>query len=397
MARQGTSRPVVIATLGVAQILAWGSSYYLPAVLAVPIAADTGWPLPWVVGGLSLGLLVAGLASPRIGRTIDVRGGREVMAASGLLLAAGLAGLALAPGLKLYVAAWVVVGLGMGCGLYDAAFATLGRMYGQTARVAISSLTLIAGFTNTVAWPFSALLLARLGWRGTCLAYAAIDVAVLLPAYLLVLPRRPPALAAPAVTAAGRDTPPAGMGLFVLLAAVNTLGTMISAALSVHLLALLTARGLAAGVAVAFGAALGPAQVAGRTIEIVTARTHHPVWTMLAWTGLVTVGMALLWTWPAALPVALACYGAGIGIGSIARGTVPLALFGTGGYATRMGKLALPALLAQAAAPVLFAMLLQWTGATASLGVLAGVAGADLLLTVALIVGSRAQRRAAVN
>ena len=382
----------MIGTLGLTQILAWGSSYYLPAVLARPIAADTGWPLPWVVGGLSLGLLVAGLASPRIGRIIERRGGREVMAASAVLLAAGLLMLALAPTLPLYVAAWLVIGLGMGSGLYDAAFATLGRQYGQAARSAISSLTLIAGFANTVAWPLSSFLLARLGWRGACVAYAAIDLGVLLPAYLLMLPRHPPTLEPLKAPATGDQRPPAGMGLFVLVAAIGTLGTMISATLSVHLLALLSARGLTAAAAVAFGAALGPAQVGGRAIEILTARTHHPVWTMLAWTTLVAAGMGLLWAWPAALPVALACYGAGIGIGSIARGTVPLALFGAGGYATRMGKLALPALLAQAAAPVLGAMLIERAGASATFGILAVVAFIDLALTVALVAGSGRHR-----
>jgi MFS family permease len=87
---------VVIATLGITQILAWGSSFYLPAVLAQPIAADTGWSLGWVVGGLSVGLLAAGLVAPRVGRTIDARGGHPVLVASSVLLAAGLATLALA-------------------------------------------------------------------------------------------------------------------------------------------------------------------------------------------------------------------------------------------------------------------------------------------------------------
>ena len=392
MGRDGASRPVVIATLGVAQILAWGSSYYLPAVLARPIAADTGWPLAWVVGGVSLGLLVAGLASPRIGRIIEARGGRIPMAASAVLMAAGLVALTLAPTLALHVACWGVIGLGMAAGLYDATFATLGRQYGQQARSAIASLTLIGGFANTVCWPLSAFLLARFGWRGACLSYAAIDVVLLLPAYLLVLPRRPPPYVAVARVEA--EAPPAGARLLVLLAAVNTFGLLISAAFSIHLLNLLTARGIAPAVAVAFGAALGPAQIAGRLAIIFGARRLHPVWTLLAWTGLVAIGLVLLWAWPGALAVALACYGACIGIGSIARGTVPLALFGAGGYATRMGKLALPALLAQAAAPVLFAVLIERAGASVTLGVLAGVAGVDLALTVALIAASRRRRAA---
>src|SRR5437763_6820278 len=159
-------RGVVVTTLGVTQILAWGSSYYLPAVLAKPVAADTRWPLPWVVGGLSLGLLVAGLVSPRVGRAVERTGGRPVLALSSALLAVGLAGIGLAPSLPAYLAAWAVVGLGMGAGLYDAAFATLGRLYGREARGAITKLTLLGGFASTVCWPLSAFLVGALGWRG---------------------------------------------------------------------------------------------------------------------------------------------------------------------------------------------------------------------------------------
>src|SRR3954467_3249968 len=81
------SRPrlVVVSAIGVAQILAWGSSYYLPAVLAGPIAADTGWPRGWVVGALSIGLLVSGLVSPRVGHLIERHGGRPVLATSAVL------------------------------------------------------------------------------------------------------------------------------------------------------------------------------------------------------------------------------------------------------------------------------------------------------------------------
>src|SRR3954463_8137209 len=111
-------RTVVISTLGLGQILAWGSSYYLPAVLA----PDTGWPLPWIVAGLSIGSLNAGGIAPRVGRAIQAHGGRPVMALGAVLLALGLLGLSLAPSLPLHLLAWVVIGGGMGCSLYDAAF-----------------------------------------------------------------------------------------------------------------------------------------------------------------------------------------------------------------------------------------------------------------------------------
>ena len=138
----------VISALGVTQILAWGSSYYLPAVLAGPMAADTGWPLSWVVGGLSAGLVIAATASPYVGRVIARRGGRPVLMTSAVLLAAGLCGLAFAPSLPMFLAAWIVLGLGMAAGLYDPAFATLGRLYGTGGRSAITTLTLFGGFAR---------------------------------------------------------------------------------------------------------------------------------------------------------------------------------------------------------------------------------------------------------
>ena len=185
------SRAIVISVLGVTQIFAWGSSYYLPAVLAKPIASDTGWSLSWVVGGLSLGLLIAGLVSPWVGRAIARQGGRPVLAASAALLAAGLSVLALAHSLAAFLIAWSLIGLGMGAGLYDPAFATLGRLYGHEGRSAITTLTLFGGFASTVCWPLSAFLAAHLGWRGACLVYAGFQLAVALPAYLFVLPREP--------------------------------------------------------------------------------------------------------------------------------------------------------------------------------------------------------------
>ena len=186
--RAGASSPLLtVVCLGIVQILAWGSSFYFPAVLAAPIAADTGWPLSAVVGGVSVGLLVGGLISPRVGALIAHRGGRPVLAASSLLFASGLAGIGLSPSVPFYLAAWVVVGLGMGTGLYDAVFAALGKMYGQAARGPITHLTLFGGFASTVCWPLSAFLVESIGWRGTCFTYAALHLLLALPLQLFAM------------------------------------------------------------------------------------------------------------------------------------------------------------------------------------------------------------------
>lgn len=384
---------VVITGLGIAQIFAWGSSYYLLAVLAKPIARDTGWPFPWIIGGVSLGLLIAGLVSPLIGGTIARHGGRPVLAISAITLAAGLALLGCVQSLPAYLLAWMIIGLGMGAGLYDPAFATLGRLYGQAARPAITTLTLFGGFASTVCWPLSAFLVTHLGWREACWSYAAIHLFVLVPLYLFALPREVACPRLPSGPMLGREGLVGNVGqrrslnrlLFGLVAVAITLSAMISTLLSVHLLTILQSRGLALGTAVALGALVGPCQVGARTIEFFIARYHHPIWTKVAATSLVALGVVALWVSLPILALPLVCYGAGIGLESIARGTLPLALFPGPGYAVTMGRLAMPSLIVQAAAPSIGAVLLSGYGANATLGVLTGVAAVNVIFALAIL------------
>ena len=265
-------RRVIIPALGITQIFAWGSTFYLPAALAPLIASDTGWPYDLTVGGVSVGLLVAGLASPRVGRLIAERGGRPVLVVGALLLATGLLGIGTAPTLAWYLFSWLVTGLGMSASLYDAAFSTLGRIYGSSSRTPITAVTLFGGFASTVCWPLSAFLAARYGWRGTCFVYAAIQIAVALPIHLLALP----AATMTEGSAAAQKRSPVHLrrdeyATFGLLAAVLTLGAAVLSIVGTQLLPLLTARGIGMSAAVAFGAIVGPAQVGARVIELLVA------------------------------------------------------------------------------------------------------------------------------
>ncbi len=382
---------MVITVLGVGQILAWGSSYYLPAVLAQPIARDTGWPLAWVIGGLSVGLLVSGLVSPRVGRLIERHGGRPVLAGSAAMLACGLVCLAAAPNVAVSVLAWIVIGVGMGAGLYDPAFAALGRLYGREARAAITSLTLIGGFASTVCWPLSAYMLGAFGWRGTCLAYAALNAGVSLPLYWFGLPREPMrGVPLPRTVTATSSAKPTnqrvgGTGLFVLLALGLTLASVIAAVVSVYLLTILQALGLPLASAVALGTLLGPCQVGARLIDLLVGRLVHPVWEMLISTIVVAIGLSLLFPWASAVVTGLVLYGGGIGLRSIVRGTLPLALFGAEGYASLMGRLAFPMLVAQAASPSVAAVILDRFGAHAIVAALFGAALANVCLVLPLL------------
>jgi hypothetical protein len=389
----GPDRRIVITALGIAQILAWGTSFYFPAVFAEPIVADTGWSLGFVVGGTSIGLLVAGLVSPQVGRIIDRHGGRPVLLASSLLYALGLAGIGLAPTLPVYLAAWAVLGLGMGTGLYDAVFAALGRMYGHGARGPITNLTLFGGFASTVCWPLSARLIETFGWRGACFVYMALHLCVALPLQVAVV-RRPPA-PAPAVvdTAAGApaETPPIAneTRIFTLLASVQSIAAAIGSIVVVHLLIFLQARGVDFAAAVALGTLFGPAQVAARVIERIFGSRYHPIWTLVAAGALMAAGLALLLGRSSLLALVILVYGAGYGITWIARGTLPLALFGPARFPRLMGRLAFPSLIVQALAPSAGALLIEASGADATIATLAAFAAINLALIALLWVACR--------
>jgi predicted MFS family arabinose efflux permease len=375
-------RRVVITALGIAQILAWGTSFYFPAVFATPIVAETGWSLGFVVGGTSIGLLTAGLISPQVGRIIDVRGGRPVLLASSLFYAAGLALVGLSHALPVYLLAWVLIGLGMGTGLYDAVFAALGRMYGSEARGPITSLTLFGGFAGTICWPLSAFMIEHLGWRSACFIYAAIHLLVMLPLQVSVV-------RAPTKTgiAADKQAPATEVSrisnetlIFGLLAVVLSVAAGIGSIVVVHLLIFLQARGVDFATAVTLGTIFGPAQVGARLVERIFGNRYHSIWTMVASCSLMAIGLLLLYGAIPALVLVILLYGAGYGISWVGRGTLPLALFGPVRFPRLMGKLAFPSLIIQALAPSAGALLLEAKGAQTTIGVLTVFAVINVVL-----------------
>src|SRR5262245_20288258 len=398
----GSWRAVLV--LGVTQIAAWGALFY-PPVLTVPlIAADRGWSVAFTMGGFSLALLVAGLVSPRIGAAIDRYGGHRVMPIGSLAGAIGLVALVHAEGPVAYLAVWVLLGAAMAASLYDPAFATLGRIFGTGARPAITALTLAGGFASTVSWPVTHLLIGAIGWRGTYLTYAALLAGVAAPLHAFALPRtraasEPPAhhddgtgRPAPAVPAAknaalARGAAPATGATFALVATAFAAYAFVPSGLAAHLLAIFGRFGLEPGTVVAIGALFGPSQVAARLIEFLFARNVHPLVIarfavcvlVLAFAALAALGLS---TWVAAMFAVM--FGAANGLITIARGTVPLALFGAAGYGRLIGRIAGPFLVIQAVAPLVLAVVSGRQSDAAALAVTAAVA-AVALLCLALI------------
>jgi MFS family permease len=345
------------------------------------MAAELGLSTAWVFVGFSAGLLLAGFLGPGSGRLIDLFGGRRVLACSSLVFAAGLAMLGTSSGAASLVLSWLVIGIGMSAGLYEAAFATLARIYGGDARRSITGITLLAGFASTICWPLSAYMDVTLGWRTTCYVWAAAHLVIGLPLNLLLpgsraahQPSEEPASAAPRA----RIAVMAGLS-FVFAATWFS-----STAMAAHLPRLLQEAGASLPAAIAAAALVGPAQVAARVLEFSLVRHVHPLLSARVATLTHPVGAAGLLALgaPGAVFFTLA-HGAGNGVMTIAIGTLPLTLFGAAGYGLRQGLLMVPARILQAAAPFVFDVLLLRYG-TASLALTGALGMASFVVLMLL-------------
>jgi MFS family permease len=355
----GRQLPIVLA-LGTTQTLAWASSVYLPALVADPIAHDLGISSNWIFGAYSAALVIAALLGPRVGRQIDRVGGRSVLSISNLVFAAGLVLLGFAQSIWLLMLAWLLLGIGMGYGLYDAAFGALGRIYGEAARSAITGITLLAGFASTIGWPLTALGLQTIGWRETCFAWAAAHILMGLPLNLLMLPKVK--LTATAAENTAKPYIPIDRTM-ALLAFAFAAAWMVTGAMAAHFPRILQAAGASPVQAVAAGALIGPAQVAARIFEASFLKRYHPIVSARLACLMHPIGAAIVWlTGGAATSVFAVFHGAGNGVITIARGTLPLAIFGPQNYGYRLGLVGAPARMTQAAAPLLFGFLIDAMG-----------------------------------
>lgn len=374
-----------VATVGITQTIGYAGSTYLPASLAKPMAQAVGVPESMVFLTFSGALLLQAVIGPRLGRLVDAQGGRAPLSAASALFALGLTLLAMAHRPWQLVVGWAVVGLAMGSGLYDIAFAGLVGWFGAEARRGITGVTLIAGFASTIGWPLTAWLEHHVGWRGACLFWAAANGLIALPLHLS-LPRggiRPkPEAPATAPDAPVKDSAEDRWRMALMAVAFAILGG-IGSAISAHLPPLLMATGASAAAAVTAAALVGPSQVAARIAEFVLVRRIHPLISGRVAVSLFPIGAALLILvgGAAAAPFAI-LYGAGNGLFTIVRGTLPLALFGEAGYGRRLGLLNIPNRLTQAASPFLLSLLMA-RSANLALEVLAG--GALIALSALLI------------
>ncbi len=345
------------AVLGINQTLSWGTTFYLPAIIAGAAGSALGQSSLRVLGAFSWALLVTSICAPRVGKWIDRNGGRGALIASIVVIAAGQAVLAGAPDLAVWYLGWTIIGVGMSLGLYDAAFATAGGLLGQEAGPSITGITLVAGFASSVFWTLGAVLIGAVGWRGLLAAYAGLMLLVNLPMVWLLVPPAPPRPTQDATAARMAKTPRQRQAL-VLLGGFFALRWFITSTLAVHILSLLEGIDLSKAEAVGVAALIGPGQVAGRILEYAIGPRINLLSKATFGALLFPLGAGLLLLGgPVAATGFALMYGMSNGIMTINRGTLPLALFGPAGYASVLGWLAVPVLLAQAAAPTVTAPL----------------------------------------
>jgi MFS family permease len=386
-----------VIALGATQTIAWAASTYLIAILAAPIARDLGVATSTVFGAFSVALVVMGLAGPVAGRAIDRWGGRGVLALSNMVLATGLMLLGSASDPTMLFISWGVLGFGMALGLYEAAFATLVRLYGTRSRGPITGITLIAGFASTVGWPVTAYLAEHFGWRMTCYAWGASHILIALPLNLALIPKAQPRQADFGDAAEGenasRERPRTWNNYwrpFYLLALFGAMTAFVTSAMAAHLPGLLIAVGTTSIAALSASALLGPAQVASRLIEFLAARRFrfHPLLTARIATAFHPVGAALLALMggPAHIASLFAVlHGAGNGMITIAKGTLPLAIFGPVGYGHRQGLLSMLGRGMQAIAPYTFGLVLEARGPRTALALSLGLS----IIALAALIGLR--------
>ena len=379
-----------VVALGITQITAWGTSYYCLGVLAGPISRDTGWSRGFVFLGFTVALLAMGAVSSTVGRAIDRHGARAVMTLGTGLVSAGLFALSQARSEAVYLVVWAVLGLGMRLCLYDAAFAALVQVAPSRGRTAISYLTLFGAFASSVFWVVGHALNEQLGWRQTLVVFALINLVVCLPLHWLGLARRESDRHAgpdggPVATPDGPPLKgPTRSVAIALFALIMSLNGFVFGVISVQLVPLLEAAGLATAAAVWVASLKGVAQFGGRVVEIVFARNLRAITVGRIAIGILPASLVLLLVSTSSVPLVVAftlLMGASQGVLTIVRGAVPLALFGATEYGAVLGLIATPVLVVNAAAPAMFAWIVdRWGWGTGRVSLLVGCSAAWLAM-----------------
>ncbi len=386
--RQGTGFAIFI---GLTQIYAWASTYFLPSTLVQPVSQQLGMTSITAIGGFSLALLAGGFLSPAIGRWIERSGGRRPLTFGSILVSAGLLTLSAAQGVVVWYLGWLILGAGMALTLFNAVFSTIGQMYGYRAKQLIVQVTLVSGFSSFF-WPLTTHLLETQGWRTLLVIYAIPHLVFMAPLYWFLVPN------AHEGAAQKSESPPSsvqekGVVILYLLAGFAVLRTLIGSAFSVHVLTLFHSLGLTLERAAWIAALMGPAQIASRLVEFFFGHRFSPIWSAIFWSSLLPLACsALLSTGASAtLPFAIA-FGMSNGMATISLSVLLMTYFDIKKYPTLMGKIARPTMIVQAIAPLLAASALGSMSVNRVLSLTLGISLVALVSLAAVWILARDRR-----
>lgn len=377
----------VLLVLAITQLIGWGT-IGLPAVVGRDLGADLGMSLPAVFAGSSVLYVTMGLCAPWLAKAFARHGARRVMMVGTVVCAPGYVVLFFAREPMLYFAGWVILGMGGSATLSTGAYIMLNEVAGRDAKNAIGGLMLVTGLSSSIFWPTTSVLSGLFGWRGTCLVYATIMLAINLPLYAFLAPRRKKIATDDRGEAAKAVPPPAiPRSTFGLVACVITMNAFVNFGIGAILIELLRAEGLAPAQALAFGSVLGVIQVSARGLDFLGGGRWDGITTGLVAGTALPVAMVLLMlsegaTWAVAAFILL--YGAGSGAMAVARATIPLVFYDQAEFAKAMSMIALPLNLASAISPPLLAGLLTQFGSRGALGLTLAFSCATVLILILL-------------
>ncbi|SFC13532.1 Predicted arabinose efflux permease, MFS family [Flexibacter flexilis DSM 6793] len=374
-------------TLGFAQVMLWGGSFFLLSILGEPMMHETGWSHEYIYGALSVAILISGLISPFVGQKINFTNKNYILLFAGLVMAAGIATLAFSYNQWVFMLGWVIIGVAMGMGLYDALFASLGKKYGANAKQFIVQITLISGFTTTLVWPTLSFLLTRFGWRDACLMYAAALAVLILPIhYFTLFHSENKSTQKPQLNSETQQPTTAAFlhssNVYYLLLINFKIGSVLMTGVYIYLIDILTNNHLSVNEAIAVGAMLGPSQVGVRALDMFLA-PKTPIRTAIIAAFAILIGLTILHLNPSVAVIGVVMFGLGNGMRSILRGTLPLWIYGQESYALVIGKLARLPLIAQALTPFFGGLIILHFNTNVFLDILCGLA---LLNTLPVII-----------
>jgi MFS family permease len=384
---------LLLSGLALTRIIGWGSIYYSPAVLASYLERELKLGAAVIFGGITILLVIGAVISPMLGRHLDRRGTRHAMALGAVISSLGLALLAMAQGPVSYLATWFVIGIGHAMQLANTGNVTVAQLMGERTRRVIGLMMLVTGLASSVFWPLTAWLSADYGWRACLLVFAAVQLVIVLPIHLAIPAYRAKPLADPGPSGLpaeerGRVPPGDRRAMFWLLALSFSASGLVSWGLPLHMIGLMQSAGISGAAAVTIASLSGPATLVARAIDAVAGERLPVEKVALAGLAVGPASCLLMALSPGTSGLAIAfvtLFSAAMGVIAVARATLPLALFGRNGFGAMLGRLTVPQNLTFAAAPLLFALMIERLGASGTLMVSAVIQSLALLAMITLV------------